>query len=441
MSITNNYMKLRNKILVMLSAILLSTLVALGVYATSAYRFSTLELSKTFKDFSTNSTRKDVIKQTKPFTILLMGVDTGSAERKSKWQGNSDSMILVTINPKTKRTTMTSLERDILTKLSGRPSNEMTGVEAKLNAAYAAGGAPMAIMTVQDLLHINVDKYVRINMQGLIDLVDAVGGITVTNKFDFPISIADHEPEYQATVQPGTHKINGHQALVYSRMRYDDPDGDYGRQQRQREVIQKVLKKVLALDSVSSYRKILLAVSNNMQTNIEISSRTIPSLLGYKDALNHIKTYQLKGEGVTLADGGSYQLVPEEHLLEVQNRIRKELGLSPRTSLKTNAITYEELYGGSRLKENSSSADVSVRSGISGTQSDTEGYYYPDASRYYGGAQSEAQEPAPRFSGGSSLADTPSEGADAGLAPSNAPSTTDAAPSSATDQSTAETAQ
>lgn len=338
-------MKIGKKIFLMLTAIVLLTLGAMGVYLTNAYTFSTGELSKTFKDFATSSKKSDAIQQTEPFSILLMGVDTGSSHRTSTWQGNSDSMILVTINPKTKKTTMTSLERDILITLSGPNDNEMNGAEAKLNAAYAAGGAQMAIMTVQDLLNITIDKYVQINMQGLIDLVNAVGGITVTNEFDFPISIADNEPEYQATVAPGTHKINGEQALVYARMRYDDPEGDYGRQKRQREVIQKVLKKILALNSISSYRKILSAVSGNMQTNIEISSQTIPNLLGYTDALKNIKTYQLKGEGATLSDGGSYQIVTSDHLLEIQNRIRAELGLEKLSQLKTTATVYENLYG------------------------------------------------------------------------------------------------
>lgn len=349
-------MEIGKKIILMLSAILLTTVIALGVYATSAYHFSTDELGKTFKDFSITGKKSTAIKQTKPLSILLMGVDTGSAERKSKWDGNSDSMILVTINPKTKKTSMTSLERDILIKLTGPETNKMDGVEAKLNAAYASGGAPMAIMTIQDLLNIKIDNFVRINMQGLVDLVDAVGGITVTNEFDFPISISENEPEYKATVAPGTHKINGEQALVYARMRYDDPEGDYGRQKRQRIVIQKVLKKILALESVSSYRKILHAVSNNMQTNIEISSETIPKLLAYSDALKKVKTYQLKGEDATLADGGSYQIVTEDHLLKIQNQIRKQLGLSAVTQLKTSAVTYEELNGTSIIDKSEEQA-------------------------------------------------------------------------------------
>ncbi|TWT09865.1 biofilm formation/cell division transcriptional regulator BrpA [Streptococcus sp. sy004] len=339
-------MSIGKKISIMIVAILATTALAVGLYFTTLSSFTNSEFAKTFKNYQTSKNVSQAIKQTKPFSILLMGVDTGSADRTDRWQGNSDSMILVTVNPKTKKTTMTSLERDILIKLSGPKKNDMTGVEAKLNAAYAAGGAQMAIMTVQDLLDITIDYYMQINMQGMVDLVDAVGGITVTNNFDFPIQIYEQEPAYTATVPVGTHKINGDQALVYARMRYDDPDGDYGRQKRQREVIKKIMAKILALDSISNYRKILSAVSSNMQTNVEISTKTIPKLLGYREALKNIKSYQLRGEDATMADGGSYQVVTAEHLLDIQNRIKTELGLKTNQSkLKTSAVVYETLYG------------------------------------------------------------------------------------------------
>lgn len=385
-------MKIGRKILLMLGAIFTLSLVALGVYTSNIYGFSTEELSKTFKDFNTseNSGSQDVIKQTKPFSILLMGVDTGSADRTSKWEGNSDSMILLTINPKTNQTTMTSLERDILINLSGPKKNEATNSEAKLNAAYAAGGAQMAIMTIQDMLDITIDKYVQINMEGLVQLVDAVGGITVTNDFDFPISIEVNEPAYTATVEPGTHHINGDQALVYARMRYDDPEGDYGRQRRQREVITKVVKKVLALDSVSKYKDILKAVSGNMQTNIEISSSTIPSLLGYSDALKNIKTYQLKGEDATI-NGGSYQLVTSEHLLTVQNRIKKALGLKTSKNLTTTAILYEDYYGGS-LEGSSAYSEDFVTDPYSSDQTYTPSTVYQEAPSSVGQYQQTYQD-------------------------------------------------
>ena len=71
-------------------------------------------------------------------------------------------MILVTVNPKTKKTTMTSLERDLLTDIEGSG-------EAKLNSAYAEGGADLAISTIQKVLDIDIDYYALINMQGMID--------------------------------------------------------------------------------------------------------------------------------------------------------------------------------------------------------------------------------------------------------------------------------
>lgn len=335
-------MTLRRKILLMVTTLLLMTVGALGIYFTTGFNYSMAELSKTFQDFEVDGEKSKAIEQTEPFSILLMGVDTGKGSRSETWSGNSDTMILVTVNPKTKRTTMTSLERDILVTLSGPETISQTGMEAKLNAAYMAGGAQMALMTVQDLLDIKIDKYMQINMQGLVDLVEAVGGITVTNDFDFPIQIETMEPEYTATVAPGTHKINGDQALVYARMRYDDPEGDYGRQRRQREVISKVLKKVLAMDSVSNYRKVLKAISGNMRTNIEITTATIPSLLGYRDALKNVKSYQLRGQDATI-NGGSYQLATHEHLLEIQNRIKSELGVNTKETLTTNALLYQDV--------------------------------------------------------------------------------------------------
>ncbi len=347
-------MKIGKKIFLMLVTIVATTLLAFLVYTRNVLNFSNSQLGKTFKQYGKNST---AIEQTKPFSILLMGVDTGDSQRKETWQGNSDTMILVTVNPKTKETTMTSLERDVLVNLADKSGDED---QAKLNAAYANGGTKESLSVIGKLLDIDIDYYMQVNMQGLVDLVDAVGGIKVTNNFDFPISIEENEPEYTAKVEPGTHHINGNQALVYARMRYDDPEGDYGRQKRQREVIQKVVAKLLDMgSSVSNYQKILKAVSKNMQTDIDLSTNNLPNLLGYQDAISNVKTYQLKGTDANI-NGGSYQLADADGLLKIQNRIKKQLGLKEngKKDLKTNAILYEDFYGEGSL-ESSDSSDSS----------------------------------------------------------------------------------
>ena len=332
------------KIILMFLSLLTVTVIGIGAYGLTILNQTTGTLSKTYKSFGNET---NVIAENKPMTILLMGVDTGNGSREDPWAGNSDTMILVTVNPRTKETTMTSLERDILTNVS---SDGQT-VQEKLNAAYAQGGAKLAIKTIQDLLNIHIDRYVMINMKGLIQLVDKIGGITVNNPFDFDISIEENEPEYTAKIAPGRHEINGEQALVYSRMRYQDPEGDYGRQKRQREVIKKIVEKVLSLNSLSHYKGIIDSVSDNMQTNISLDSNSLLQLLGYKDALSTIHQYQLKGEDATLADGGSYQIVTSKHLLKIQNIIRKVLGMKEVKTLKTNAYL---LDGDEELKESSS---------------------------------------------------------------------------------------
>lgn len=125
-------------------------------------------------------------------------------------------------------------------------------------------------------------------------------------------------------------------------MRYDDPEGDIGRQRRQREVITAIVKKLLNLDGLTQYKKILTAISNNMRTNIEINTSTIPSLLGYKDALSNLEPYQLQGEEQMINEL-SYQLPTSEHLLEMQNVLKASTGQPTATDLVTNVQVNESM--------------------------------------------------------------------------------------------------
>ena len=352
------------KILLMFFSLLAVTTIGIGAYGLTILNQSTNALSKTYKGIGGEN---NVIAENKPMTILLMGVDTGSGSREDQWVGNSDTMILVTVNPQTSETTIMSLERDILTNIT----QDGETVQAKLNAAYAQGGAELAIETIQDLMNIHIDRYAMINMKGLVQLVDKVGGITVNNPFDFDISIEENEPEYTAKIPPGRQEIDGEQALVYSRMRYQDPEGDYGRQKRQREVIEKIIKKILTLDGLSNYQGIIEAVSDNMQTNISLDTDSLMQLMGYRDALKNIRMEQLKGEDATLADGGSYQIVTSEHLLKMQNILRKSLGLSPLSKLKTSAVLLDGDEAAGTVSSESGEAPVESSQDTGG------GYYEP----------------------------------------------------------------
>ncbi|MDY7602161.1 LCP family protein [Streptococcus suis] len=336
-------MTIGKKIFLMSLAIVGLTLGAGLIYGASLLNFSTDAISKTFKQLN-GEEEITPIDATEPLTILLMGVDMDQATRGGDWEGGrSDSMILVTVNPKTKETNMMSLTRDIMVEIA-EANGESSGTVEKLNHSYSYGQAPMAIATIEKMMDINIDRYIEINMDGLVELVDAVGGIEVNNTLGFPISISEHEPAYTSIVQPGKQLVNGDQALVYARMRYDDPEGDIGRQRRQREVITAIIKKLLQLDGFTQYKKILTAISNNMRTNIEISPATIPNLLGYKDSVSKLNSYQLRGVD-QMVDAIYYQLPTSTHLLEMQNVLKKSIGLEEKTDLVTNVKVYEGQMG------------------------------------------------------------------------------------------------
>ncbi len=249
-----------------------------------------------------------------PFSVLLLGVDTGALGRTYK--GRSDSMMVATINPNDNKTTLVSLERDTYATIVGH------GTEDKINHAYAFGGAGMSMDTVSNLLDIPIDHYIVINMEGIQQLVDAVGGVDVNNSLKFDYSQDGKTYNYDI----GKIHLEGMKALGYLRMRYDDPEGDYGRQRRQREVVTAIAKKVLSLDGVTQYKALLDAMEDNVLTDLTFDQMK-QIALDYRDAFKTIDTQQLKGTGF-MQDGVSYQRVSEEDLKAMQDQLKTELEIN-----------------------------------------------------------------------------------------------------------------
>lgn len=245
-----------------------------------------------------------------PFTILLLGIDTGDLGRTE--HGRSDTIILVAVNPKMKETLLVGLQRDTYTEIVGKNTQD------KMNHAYAYGGITMAMDTVQNLLDIPVNHYLTMNMKGISDLVNSVGGVKVDNPFEFT---------YEGTVFPkGIQVLDGTEALKYSRMRYSDPDGDYGRQKRQQQIITGILRKFVSTSGVSTYNKNLDILSNNIKT--DMSDKTIIKIAkNYRPALKKIETDQLKGTGF-MQDGISYQKISSEELNRIQNKFKNILEIN-----------------------------------------------------------------------------------------------------------------
>ncbi|WP_183538830.1 LCP family protein [Lactovum miscens] len=371
-------MKLWVKSLLMFFGLVMLLAGTVIVYASTIWNSTTSTLKTTYTQVGKTQV---AIKATKPLTLLLMGVDTGDASRggDTSWQGNSDSMIVLTMNPTTKTSTMFSIERDTMTNILDSDGNIMSS--EKINSSYPygynanniEGAASWAMKTVGAQSGINLDNFIAINMNGLVNLINDVGGIDIVNDsqgsdilqgtsagdtITLPVTgenvasgaiyISDTEPAYTAYVpyigEGKSQHINGDQALVFARDRHTLTNGDYGRIAHQREVIMALMKKLVDMKNVSQYQKFLNDISGDIKTNIQVNTSNLQNLIGYKDCFKRIESIQYQGVG-DMVNGASYQFTPSQTLLAVQNAMLRSIGQQTITEVDPNVITYDNYFG------------------------------------------------------------------------------------------------
>lgn len=299
-------------------------LVAGGAYAYNVYHSLSQAVDKMNKplsrDVSDKREQKVEFNHSDPISILIVGVDERQGDK-----GRTDSMILATINPKTKTTKLLSIPRDTRTMLINKENPNKQWLD-KINAAYAYGGIEETINTVENFVNVPVDYYIKVNMEGFKDIVNAVGGIDVDNKYKFELD--------GVTLQTGPQHLNGVQALEYARMRHQDPRGDFGRQDRQREVISKIIQKGKSFSTLTKYDDIFKALSKNIQTNL-----TLDDMIGiqttYKAAAENMTNLDIKGEG-KIVNNIWYYLVDDQARQEISDEMRANLGLTQQTVASIN---------------------------------------------------------------------------------------------------------
>jgi len=237
--------------------------------------------TKVIKSYSKEMENQDNIvttnkKLTEPFTILVMGVDSEVNGLKSNGAFNGDTLMLITFNPKTLSATMFSMPRDIYVPISCRNNNL-----AKINSA-AAYGTSCVINTVKNLTDIDIDYYVKVNFKGVVDLVEALGGIEVDVEkpwsnwnagvnYNGQVCEQNSNREFGTSVvcmDPGLQTLNGEQALAYARNRHQYLGSDLDRIRHQQDVVEAILEKCKSLSSFDDFKKVLNAVQTNMDTNM-----------------------------------------------------------------------------------------------------------------------------------------------------------------------------
>ena len=225
------------------------------------------------------------------YNLLLIGVD----RRNDSWNGNSDVMLLVTVNPEKETIYMTSFLRDLYANI------EDLGVE-KLNAACAYGGAELCVQTIEENYQVKIDNYAMVDFNSMIAVVDAFGGVDleltehevkIANQYVHTmcdangISFAEHE-----IIGSGMLHLDGYQAVGFMRNRYSGSESDFGRTDRQRAVLVALMDKMqeAGLESIDDLLfDVLPSIEHDvsMIKILDLASK-LPDWLGYSFEQQHI---------------------------------------------------------------------------------------------------------------------------------------------------------
>ncbi|WP_432724790.1 LCP family protein [Staphylococcus equorum] len=249
-----------------------------------------------------------------PFTVALFGVDS-DAKRDAEGGGQrSDTVMVLSINPQKKATEIVSIPRDTQAEIVGKGTTE------KINHAYAYGGPDMAVKSVENLLNVPIDHYATIDMDGMQDMIDTVGGINVTSNASFSYD------GYQFSEGVQSH-MDGKEAMAFIRSRKEEgAGGDFGRQERQQLVIQGLANKLTSISSVTHFNSLMNHVEDNVKTDLTVGElNKIRS--NYNDANEQVNRHQLDGQG-GIQDDGLYYFIPNESSLsEIEANIKDNLGM------------------------------------------------------------------------------------------------------------------
>ena len=297
-----------------------------------------------------------------PLTFLFLGVDSEGDGLNANAAFNGDTLMLMSFNPKTLDAILLSIPRDTYVPIACKNKNY-----AKINSS-AAYGTSCVISTINNLLGINIDYYVKINFKGVVDLVEAVGGVEVNveapsymaDKYGGKVCEQNSDRKFGdklVCMNPGMQTLNGEQALAYARCRHMYIGSDLDRVKHQQQVVEALANKAMHFSSIKEFQNLLNAVSKNVATNMDtdtilsgynVAKNVLGNKLSGKDSINiekaTLETYSLNVYVPSQGRNTSAQGYYKDSLLDIQKSFNVILGKEKKELIKTFNFSVNETY-------------------------------------------------------------------------------------------------
>ncbi|HSO57810.1 MAG TPA: LCP family protein [Paenisporosarcina sp.] len=306
------------KISAMVLASVLITSTAYGIYLVKKAEIAADNSYEAIKDREGSVLRDEaVIPLEDNVSILFVGVDDSEARDQGESNTRSDALILATLNNKDKTVKLVSIPRDSYVYIPE------VDYEDKITHALSNGGTKTTIETVEELLEVPVDYYVKMNFNAFIDVVDALDGIYANVPYDYLEK--DENDVYSIQLEEGYQKLDGRTALALARTRKLDNDIERGK--RQQEILGSIMKRASSASSFSKYGDVIDAVGENMKTDLTFDE--MKSFFAYiKDGAPEVDTLTLEGYD-DMSTGIYYWKLDEESLDETKDILQSHLGITP----------------------------------------------------------------------------------------------------------------
>ncbi|KGF28138.1 MULTISPECIES: LCP family protein [Staphylococcus] len=275
-------------------AIVASIFVVASIFITSGKIHNSLN-----RQYSELRSKNVSLSNGDPFTIALFGVDS-NAQRKSENDGErSDTIMLLSINPKKQTTEIVSVPRDTQAEIVGKGTTE------KINHAYAYGGPTMAVKSLEKLMNVPIDHYATVDMDGLHDMIDALGGVNVTSNDTFTTKGTKF-------VKGQSTHVDGDTAMAFMRSRKEEgAGGDFGRQERQQLILQAMANKMTSTSALTHFPSLINQIQKNVKTDLTLSDMN-DIRKNYKNANTTVNRHQLEGQGGIQDDGLWYFIANDD---------------------------------------------------------------------------------------------------------------------------------